>query len=144
MEEVELRQQIQDLDRQEQELEWELLDALTDISSPENSDNEEDEDNNFNEENGIVRFFKNAILSAQGQPTRVCDFLQRYEDPQYRRRVSRKMKKIKNEVKRSNIEGVLENPQYLRELERIRSVYPDHGGRELLNELIAVYIVLGN
>jgi hypothetical protein len=135
-----INQQIADLDRQERELEMELEDVLTDVSSPDNSDNEEVQLRE--EENEIARLFKNCILNAVGQPTEVCNFLMRFQDPLYRDRVRRKMKKIKKQVKTADIERVLANPQYMTELERIRRTYPNHGGREFLNELVAVYCVL--
>ena len=133
-----IEEEIAALDRQERNLEMELDDALTDITSPENSDSE---DEDHHEEDNIVRLFKNCILNANNRPTELCTFLMRYEDPVYRRRMERKMKKMKNQVKASDIEAVLSNPAYTAELNRIRGTYPNHGGREFLNELIAAYIV---
>jgi len=43
----------------------------------------------------------------------------RYEDPVYRRSMERKMKKMKNKVKASDIQAVLSNPAYSVELDRI-------------------------
>jgi hypothetical protein len=133
-----INEEIAALARQERNLEMELDDALTDITSAENSDSE---DEIHNEEDDIVRLFKNCILNANGQPTELCSFIMRYEDPNYRRSMRRKMKKMKNKVKASDIQAVLSNPAYMVELERIRRTYPNHGGREFLNELIATYIV---
>jgi hypothetical protein len=133
-----INEEIAALARQERNLEMELDDALTDITSAENSDSE---DEIHNEEDDIVRLFKNCILNANGQPTELCSFIMRYEDPNYRRSMRRKMKKMKNKVKASDIQAVLSNPVYMVELERIRRTYPNHGGREFLNELIATYIV---
>ena len=132
-------EQIAALARQERNLEMELDDALTDVTSPDNSDSE---DEDYHEEmDNIVRLFKNRILNANERPTELCTFLMRYEDPVYRRRMEKKLKKIKNQVKASDIEAVLSNPAYTVELNRIRGTYPNHGGREFLNELIAAFIV---
>ena len=139
MEVQNIQEQIDALARQERNLEMELDDALTDVTSPENSDNEDDEVHE--EQDNIARLFKNCILNANDRPTELCSFIMRYEDPEYRRRIRRKMKKIKNKVKASDIQAVLSNPAYMVELERIRRTYPSHGGREFLNELIATYII---
>jgi hypothetical protein len=131
-------QELAALARQEQNLEMELDDALTDIMSTDNSDSE---DEVHHEEDNIVRLFKNRILNASDRPTELCSFIMRYEDPVYRRSMERKMKKMKNKVKASDIQAVLSNPAFRVELDRIRRTYPNHGGREFLNELIAAYIV---
>jgi hypothetical protein len=137
-----IQQQIEALNKQEHDLEMELNDVLTDVSSPEHSDDEEAE--LHEEQNDIARLFKDCVLNAVGQPTEMCSFIMRFEDPMYRQRMRRKMKKIKKHVKTANIEMVLSNPQYMVELQRIRQTYPNHGGREFLNELVAVYCVLNN
>jgi septal ring factor EnvC (AmiA/AmiB activator) len=144
-----LDQQILDLDRRERELEWELLDVFTDVYSV-NEDNEDNEDNvddevnnEHQEQNQLAAVFKQAILAAQVAPTEACEFAGRYEDPNYVQDGAKKLRKIKKLVRQSNVEHVLENPRYLAELQRIQRTYPDHGGRPMLNELVAVYIILG-
>jgi hypothetical protein len=137
-----LTEQILDLDRRERELEWELLDVFTDVTPVTPEDNEDDE-NDDNEEDQEENQFKQAILAAQAAPTEPCEYAGRYEDPNYLQDVSKKLNKMKNLVRQSNLGHVLENPRYLRELERIQRTYPDNGGRAMLNELVAVYIILG-
>ena len=137
-----IQEQIEALDREERNLKMELDDVLTDVTSPENSDDDDEEEAVREEENNIVKLFKDCILTANGQPTTFCSFLMRYEDPIYRERVRRKMKKMKNQVKASDIEVVLANPEYMVHLERIRRTYTNHGGREFLNELVATYLIL--
>ena len=135
-----IRQQIEELSRRERELEMELEDVLTDVTSAENSD--DDEVHVHEEHDDVVRIFKHAILLASGQPSAGCNFRPCYEDPQYRERVEKKMKKLKKIVQTANIQAVLQNPTYGNHLRRIQGTYPVHGGRELLNELVAVYCTL--
>ena len=137
-----LQLEIEELNRVERNLEMELEDVLTDVTSTENSEDEDVEC--LEERNDIVRLFKNCILNASGEPTEICNFIMRFEAPEYRQRVEKKMKKLKRMVKMTDIESVLENPRYLYELERIKATYPNHGGREMLNELVAVYCVLNH
>ena len=139
-----LQEQIEALAKHERNLEMELKDVLTDVSTPENSDEEGEEVEFHQERSEIARLFKDCILNAVGEPTRMCNFIMRFQDREYRERTARKMKKIKKIVKMADIERVLEDPRYLDELRRIGQTYPNHGGREFLNELVAVYCILDN
>jgi hypothetical protein len=139
-----LQEEIEALGRHERNLEMELKDVLTDVSTPENSDEEGENVEYHEEQSDIARLFKNCILNAVGEPTEICNFIMRFQDPEYRQRTARKMKKMKKMVKMADIETILEDPRYLEELRRIGETYPNHGGREFLNELVAVYCILDN
>ena len=138
-----IQNEIDRLDVEERKLELELKDVLTDISTPPTSDDEsEDEDEDIHvEQNPIIDLFKSSILSASVFPTAYCEYIERYQDPQYRRNALKKQKELRRFVKSTDMEAVMANPDYLTHLNRIRRTYPDHGGRELLNELVAVYCV---
>ena len=138
-----IRQEIEDCGTEIDRRELELEDVMFEVTSPETSDDEDlRQVRPHREQNHIVRMFKNAILTAEYQPAEVCNFFELYEDPQYRRRVIKKIKKIKKRVKSGDVEQVMNNPRYLEELRRIQTTYPSHGGREMLNELIAIYVTM--
>ena len=135
-----IQAEINRLDDEERKIELELLDVFTDVQTPTTSEDEDEEEEDIHvERDPIIRLFKEAILSASGFPTRMCAYLERYEDPIYRRNAVKKLKCLKKFVKSSNMDEILRNPLYLTTLTRIRETYPDHGGREFLNELIAVF-----
>ena len=135
-----IQDEIDRLDVEERKLELELLDVFTDIGTPNTSEDEDDEEEEeIVEQDPIVKIFKAALLSASGFPTTICAYLERYQDPRYRRNTIKKLKCLKKFVKSVNMDEVMRNPHYLTTLNRIRETYPDHGGREFLNELIAVY-----
>jgi len=138
----EIQQAIDQIDAQERKLTLELKDVLTDINTPDNSDNEEEDE--YQENDPIIATLKARLLNASGTPTRICEYLELYQDPQYRRNVRKKMVRMKNCVKSSRVSIVLRNPNFLDNLRRIQDTYPDHGGRQFLNELVAFYCTLNN
>lgn len=139
-----IQAEINRLDVEEEKLEMELKDVLTDVTTPTTSDDEdEDEENEVAQEelDPIIEFFKTSILSASVFPTRMCEYISRYQDPRYRRIAVKKLKSLKKFIGSVNMDEALRNPNYMVQLNRIRETYPDHGGRVFLNELIAVYCV---
>ena len=138
----EIQQAIDQIDAQERKLTLELKDVLTDINTPDNSDNEEEDE--YQENDPIIATLKARLLNASGTPTRICEYLELYQDLQYRRNVRKKMVRMKNCVKSSRVSIVLRNPNFLDNLRRIQDTYPDHGGRQFLNELVAFYCTLNN
>ena len=138
----EIQQAIDQIDAQERKLTLELKDVLTDINTPDNSEDEEEDE--YQENDPIITTLKARLLNASGTPTRICEYLELYQDPQYRRNVRKKMVRMKNCVKSSRVSIVLRNPNFLDNLRRIQDTYPDHGGRQFLNELVAFYCTLNN
>jgi integrase len=140
-----IEQEIADCDPREDILQMELEDVLVEVDTPDTSDDEDIRQVRLHrEQDQIVRLFKNAILTADYQPTELCSFFERYEDPQYRRKMVKKIKKVKRIVKRADIERVMNDPRYLAELRRIQTTYPSHGGRAMLNELVAIFVTLSH
>ena len=135
-----IQDEIDRLDVEEEKLEMELKDVLTDVSTPATSEDEDEEEEVAQVgQDPIVELFKRSILSASVFPTRICEYIARYQDPRYRRNALKKSRYLKKFVKTVDMDEVMRNPRYLVQLNRMWETYPDHGGRELLNELIAVY-----
>lgn len=75
-----LQVEINLVDAEEEKLQMELKDVLTDIETPTTSEDEdEDDDEVVEEQNEIVRQLKNSILCALAFPTRYCDYVLRYQ-----------------------------------------------------------------
>ena len=138
-----INQELGECDDQIDTLERELEDVLQEVDTPDSSDDEDERQVRLHRErNQIMREFKSVVLSVDYQPTEQCSFFDLYENPQYRRKMLQKLRKVKRIVKRADVERVLNNPRYLNELRRIQNTYPSHGGRAMLNELIAIYVTL--
>jgi integrase len=138
-----INQEIANCDSQEDLLQRELEDVLVEVDTPDSSDDEDIRQVRLHrEQNEIVREFKNAVLTVDYQPTELCSFLELYENPEYRRKMLKKIKKVKRTVKRADVYRVLNDPRYFAELRRIQNTYPSHGGRAMLNELIAIFVTL--
>ena len=137
----EIQDEIDRLDAMERKLELELKDVINDIDTPNNSEDEEEEDE-YQENDPIIATLKARLLNASGTPTRICEYLELYQDPAYRRNVRKKMVLLKNCVRSIRISAVLRNPNFLDHLRRIQETYPDHGGRQFLNELVALYCTI--
>jgi len=137
----EIQNEIDRIEEMERKLELELKDVLTDINTPDNSEDEEEEDE-YQEDDWIVAILKDRLLNASGTPTRICEFLELYQNPEYRRNVQRKMVRMKNSVRSTRVSVILRNPNFLCHLRRIQNTYPDDGGRQFLNELVALHCTL--
>ena len=134
----EIQEEIDRLDLQEHQLELELQDVLTDVNTPEESE-DEDELQPIEEPDPILQTFKTQMLLCTEMPTVQCNYLVRYQDPEYRRRGQRKMKSLRKEAKLTSLEELLSDPDFMRHLLRIRETYPEDGGRTFLNELVALH-----
>ena len=134
-----IRAELIRLETEERKLELELKDVLTDIDTPDTSEDEEEEEEEIEEDDWIADLFKIRLLSASGSPSRFCEYLERFQDPIYRRNMRRKMVRLKNCVRASSVADVIRSPEFLNQLIRVQETYPDDGGRKFLNELIAFY-----
>ena len=135
-----IQDEIDRLDREERKLELELKDVLTDIDTPHETDDEEEDE--YQENDMILVALRARLLAVSGAPTRPCEYLERFQDPVYRRNTRRKVIRLKNSVRTSRISTVLRQPEFLTHLQRIQRTYPDNGGRSYLNELVAYYCTL--
>ena len=87
--------QIEDLRRREQELEKVLEDVLTDVTSPEVSDEDEEIVEPMEQVNGEAAVLFQQLKMVQVVPTEGTSYFDLYEQPAYKRRAIRKIKKMK-------------------------------------------------
>jgi hypothetical protein len=132
-----LQLHIAELDRRERVLIMELADVLTDISTPYNSDVEGDEI----EERAFPEA-REALLRVRAYPARWTSYLPLYQDAEYRSKSEKKIRKLKNMIKRTTIGEVMMNQRFIEALRRIEATYPDDGDRKGINSLVACHHVL--
>ena len=132
-----LSKELQELDRQERQLRMELLDVLTDITTPDNSDVEGEE-----VEDLTMPAAKQALLDARSFPTRWTPYSELYRPQVYREKAARKVRVMKKMIKRHTMAELLMNQHFTTALNQIEQVYPDDGGRTGLNSLVACHHVI--
>ncbi len=132
-----LSKELQELDRQERQLRMELLDVLTDITTPDNSDVEGEE-----VEDLTMPAAKQALLNARSFPTRWTPYSELYRSQAYREKAARKVRVMKKMIKRHAMAELLMNQHFTNALNQIEQVYPDDGGRTGLNSLVACHHVI--
>ncbi len=132
-----LSKELQELDRQERQLRMELLDVLTDITTPDNSDVEGEE-----VEDLTMPAAKQALLDARSFPTRWTPYSELYRSQVYREKAARKVRVMKKMIKRHTMAELLMNQHFTTALNQIEQVYPDDGGRTGLNSLVACHHVI--
>ena len=132
-----LQAEIELLDRKEKVLQMELMDVLTDVTTPDNSD-VEGEDIEEPEMPDVRR----ALLEVGALPTRWTAYSELYQNAEYRMKAQKKVRKLKNMIKKCTLNEVMMNLQYITALQNVERNYPDDGGRAGLNSLVACDHVL--
>ena len=136
-----LQEEIRQAEIQVRILALELKDVLTDVETPDVSE-DEDAVQAVPERTPHFQMLKNRLLSVSELPRRRSSFSSLYENPQYRINARRKIKLLRKKIKTTNIEDLMEDPRYEDVLNKIRTTYPHCAGRWLLNELVALHTVL--
>ena len=136
MEAANLAEAIADLDRQERLLTLELKDVLTDISTPEASDTEDD---NENIEETDLANVRGTLMQVDSFPRRDTEYLELYQRVEYRMKAKLKVRFAKKLLKSVRLEPLMAGPNLIESLNRVESTYPDDGGREGINLLVAIH-----
>ncbi len=129
--------EIKDLGEQINNLEMEVFDVLTNVETPESSDVEGEE-----VDEPEFRGPKQALLEVETLPQRETTYSPRYRCPYYRMRAERKVKLMKEEIKKNSLARVLLDPEFPIILENVQTVYPDDGGRRYINSLVVCHTIL--
>ncbi len=139
MEAEDLAEAIADLDRRERVLVMELKDVLTDVFTPESSDVEDDE-----VEEVELPQVRDALMQVEPVPRRWTEYSSLYEGEDYRSKAKLKVRFVKNLIRTIRLRPLLMSLAFVRSLERVELTYPDDGGREGLNSLIALHNIIIN
>jgi len=139
MEAVNIAEAIADLDRQERLLTLELMDVLTDIATPDASD-AETEDTEV-EESDLVQV-RGTLQRVDSIPRRYTEYSELYQRAEYRSKAKLKVRFAKRLVRTVRLEPLITSPNLIASLDRVQSTYPDDGGREGINLLVAIHNVI--
>jgi len=139
MEAVNLAEAIADLDRQERLLTLELMDVLTDIATPEVSD---DETEGVEVEESDLASVRDTLTRVDPIPRRFTEYSELYQRAEYRSKAKLKVRFAKNLIKSVRLEPLMAGPNLVESLNRVVSTYPDDGGREGINLLVAIHNII--
>jgi hypothetical protein len=139
MEAVNIAEAIADLDRQERLLTLELMDVLTDIATPEASDAEAE---NVEDEESDLAQVRDTLLQVDSFPRRYTEYSELYQRAEYRAKAKLKVRFAKKLLKSVRLEPLMAGPSLVQSLNRVESTYPDDGGRDGINLLVAIHNVI--
>jgi hypothetical protein len=144
-----LQLEIDEARRLEERLGLEIMDMLTDVTTPEGSDDDLEDDAAIEDvaeyqppperdaHDSIPEFFR-----AQYIPNDTVAYSILYRDPIYLSSARRKVRKVKHLALTCDLDKALSGHQFWDHYERLRALYPLDGGREDLTSLIALYCCL--
>jgi hypothetical protein len=139
MEAEDLAAEIAVLDRRERTLIMELKDVLTDITTPDSSDVEDDE-----VEEVELPQVRAGLMRVEPLPRRWTEYSGLYESEDYRTKAKLKVRFAKNLIRTVHLGPLMMSLAFARSLERVELTYPDDGGRIGLNSLVAMYNIIIN
>ena len=139
-----------DIGQIDESMEWiqlVLLDIFADVETPAGSDNEQPEEENLilpqnqtqsmnSNEIPISDELLNEILNVPVLPQTKSNISTLYVNPSYLRNAQKKMKKMKKIVKRF---PRYNQKRFKRNLEKVKDLYINNGGRKGIHELVALY-----
>jgi hypothetical protein len=117
--------------------EFSFAHSSSSVETPESSDVEGD-DVDEPEADGP----RNVLLQVEAIPQREAEFSSLYLNQRYRENAEKKVRLMKEEVRKNFISEILLNPEFPDILDDIRETYPDDGGRNFINSLVACHIIL--
>jgi hypothetical protein len=129
--------EMQELEREERKLQMELLDVLTDITTPESSDVEGED-----VEELLMPAARQALLDTRTCPIRWTLYSELYQSRSYREKAAKKVRMAKRMIKKVTVAEVMMTQQFTAALNQIELNYPDDGGRTGLNSLVACHHVI--
>jgi len=139
MEAINLVEAIADLDRQERLLTLELLDVLTDIATPDASDSETESMEAVESDLASTR---DTLKRVDPIPRRHTEYSELYQRNEYRSKAKLKVRFAKNLIKSIRLESLMAGPNLVESLNRVVATYPDDGGREGINLLVAIHNII--
>ena len=134
MEAEQYAEAIANLERRERILIMELKDVLTDISTPDSSDVEDNEVKEIE-----LPQVRDALMRVVSSPLRWTEYSGLYELAEYRAKAKLKVRFAKKLVKTVQLGPLLMSQDFITSLQRVELTYPDDGGRTSLNSLVAIH-----
>ena len=116
----------------------ELTDVLSYISTPENTDSE-DEDYQLSPMSHSAKTLYKRIMEANLDPDIDEEISDLYENNRYRHKMHKKMLKMRNTIRKADIETAMQDVSFHQRLKYVKTLFPSTGGRHGLHELVSFY-----
>jgi hypothetical protein len=81
-------------------------------------------------------------VEVSKKPQSSAAYAHLYPADKYKKNVQRKMIRMRNIARKSRFDEIWRKQSYLNQVDRVSELYSDAGGREHLNELVALYCYL--
>jgi len=107
-----------------------------DIATPEVSDTEVDNEDIEETDLACVR---DSLMQVDSFPRRYTEYSELYQREEYRLKAKLKVRYAKKLLKSVRLEPLMAGPNLVENLNRVESTYPDDGGREGINLLVAIH-----
>jgi hypothetical protein len=133
-----IQARIQQLDVKIERSNLELTDVLSYTSTPENTDSE-DEDCQLSPMSHSATTLYKQMMQANLDPDIDEDISNLYEDNRYRHKMHKKMIKMRNTVRKEDIETAMQDVSFHQRLEDVKTLFPSNGGRPGLRQLVSFY-----
>ena len=136
-----LQARIQQLTVTSERLNLELTDVLSYISTPENTDSE-DEDYQLSPMSHSAKTLYKRIMEANLDPDIDEEISDLYENNRSRHKMHKKMLKMlkmRNTIRKADIETAMQDVSFDQRLKDVQTLYPSNGGRHGLHELVSFY-----
>ena len=135
---AQLQARIQQLDVNIERSNLELTDVLSYISTPENTDSEDD-DYQLSPMSHSARTWYKRMMEANLDPDIDEEISDLYENNRYRHKMHKKMLKMRNTIRIADIETAMQDVSFHQRLKDVKTLYPSNGGRHGLHELVSIY-----
>jgi hypothetical protein len=118
----------------------ELLDVLTDVDTPNTTDNEDEDTPLLHPPTTrcIVELFQTILNVNAETVSESTSYAELYRQDCYKKKVIKKIKKMKKNARKCDFESVYYSNSFWEHYGRIRETYKDDGGRPGLNYLVAL------
>ena len=137
-----LQEQLLAISAEEDRIQLVLQDILTDLTTPENSDEDEDLPEIESRSiltNNISPLFE-RMKAADIVPNEDAVYSSLYEEEAYSRKARRKLRKMRKSLRDCHLNIVVCDGRFQTEVNRVRNLYPDLGGRVGLDLLVALHL----
>ncbi len=83
-------------------------------------------------------------MQVDSSPRRWTEYSELYQHEDYRSKAKLKVRFAKKLVKTIHLGPLMMSQEFIQSLQRVELTYPDNGGREGLNTLVAIHNVIIN
>ena len=128
------------IDRESAQLDLEVKDVVREVHTPDVTSDSDDEPTVYQDGEWNLA---QRLLSTSVTPSIPCEYSALYNDEAYQRRARLKLHNVKESFRirtRQEIMDLMDSQDYQETMQYLYQTYPEHGGREDLYHLVAMYM----